>query len=168
MSNTEQRPKIERRVVPVQLIETTPGAGAIGHWLLAAPMLAFLAWTWTDFFAHFSPLTAYWLDVALGLLLLAFTVVLPLGLAAHWLVTSLPRLFHHAGWDVQPLAPIDPSEQYLVRYSYASRQRAPTTWPRLWMRAGQGWVFLEIAAIFVGGVLMIPLFFSATEFGFGQ
>ena len=39
---------------------------------------------------------------------------------------------------------------------------------RRWLRAAQGWVFLEITAIFVGAVAMVPLFFSATEFGFGQ
>jgi hypothetical protein len=36
------------------------------------------------------------------------------------------------------------------------------------MRAAQGWVYLEIAAIFIGAIAVIPLFFSALDFGFGQ
>jgi hypothetical protein len=32
----------------------------------------------------------------------------------------------------------------------------------------QGWVFLEMAAILIGAVVMIPLYFSARDFGFGQ
>jgi hypothetical protein len=38
----------------------------------------------------------------------------------------------------------------------------------VWIRAAQGWVYLEIIAIFVGAIAMIPLFFSAVDFGFGQ
>ena len=36
------------------------------------------------------------------------------------------------------------------------------------MRAAQGWVYLEIAAIFIGAIAMIPIFFSVSEFGFGR
>lgn len=158
-----------RRVVPADLVEATPGGGGIGHWLLASPMLLFLAWLWVDLFRHFvGPTGNYWVDALAGLLVFVPVVVLPLGYLGHRLVLSLPRLFHHAGWDVQPLEKVAPAEQYLVRYRYQARHWAPTNWRRVVLRAAQGWVFLEIAAIFVGAVLMIPLYFSAREFGFGQ
>jgi hypothetical protein len=161
--------KLERREVPAALIETTPGAGALGHWLLASPLLLFLAWSWVDLFHHFvKPTNSYPLNALLGVILFALLIVLPLGLLAHRIVLSLPRLFHHAGWDLQPLAPVAPAEQYLVRYRYEERRWAPLTWGRAWMRAGQGWVFLEMATILFGAVVMIPLYFSAREFGFGQ
>jgi hypothetical protein len=32
----------------------------------------------------------------------------------------------------------------------------------------QGWVFIEMAAILIGAVVMLPLYLSALEFGFGQ
>jgi hypothetical protein len=94
--------------------------------------------------------------------------VLPLGVAAFFLVSSLPRLFGHAGWDVQPLEAVSEAEMYMVRYRYVHRHRAANTWPQMWLRAAQGWVYLEIAAILVGAVVMIPIFFSVSEFGFGQ
>lgn len=142
--------------------------GGLMHWLLASPLLLFVAWAWIDLFAHYSPLPNYWLDALLGLLLMVGVVVLPLGVAAFWLVTSFPGLFQHAGWDVQPLEPVREAEAYWVRYVYRTRQRAANTWGRAWLRAAQGWVYIEIAVIFVGAVAMIPLFFSASEFGFGQ
>ncbi len=157
----------QRRAVRANLIETTPGGDAIGHWLLASPLLLFVAWLWVDVFAHYSPLPRP-VDWLLGGALYLLLFVLPLGLLAHRLVTSLPRLFQNAGWDVQPLERVSEAEQYAVRYLPQARLRAPTTWPRLWMRAAQGWVFLEIAVIFAGAVAMIPLFFSATDFGFGR
>lgn len=158
-----------RRVVPADLVEATPGGGGIGHWLLASPMLLFLAWLWIDLFHHFvGPTGNYWVDAFIGLLVFVPVVVLPLGYLAHRLVLLLPRLFHNAGWDVQPLEKVAPAEQYLVRYRYQARHWAPADWRRVMLRTAQGWVFLEMAAILVGAVLMIPLYFSAREFGFGQ
>lgn len=157
-----------QRIVPADLIETSPEKGALFHWVLASPVLIFLAWLWVDLFAYASPIPFYWVDVALGLILYVSLIVLPLGLAAHALVAALPVVFGHAGWDVQPLEPVREAEQYTVRYRYQRRIRAATTWPRLWMRAGQGWVYLEIALILTGGILIIPLFFSAADFGFGR
>ncbi len=160
--------KPQRRIVPADLIETTPDANAALHWVLASPLLLFVAWAWVDIFAHVSPMRAHWLDIGLAVAAYVVVFVLPLGLAAHRVVTAAPRLFQHAGWDLQPLEPVAPEEQYLVRYAYRRQRRAPGSWRRRLMRAAQGWVYLEIAAIFIGAVLMIPLFFSATEFGFGR
>jgi len=95
-------------------------------------------------------------------------IVLPLGSIAYWVVTALPRLFQHAGWDVQPLEHVTPAEQYMVRYQYQARRRKPEFWPLLWVRSAQGWFYLEIAAIFAGALLIIPLYISAVEYGFGQ
>jgi hypothetical protein len=131
-------------------------------------MLGFLAWTWVDLFAHYSPISFYWLDVVLGLLVFALVVVLPVGVGAFFAVTAVPRLFSHAGWDVQPLEPVSEAEMYTVRYRYQSRRRTANSWSHAWTRAAQGWVYLEIAAILVGAVVMIPIFFSVSEFGFGQ
>jgi hypothetical protein len=158
-------PPAKRNVAAV-LTESTPDV--LGYWLLASPLLGFLAWQWSDLFTHFSPIPWYWLDLLLGLALGAFLVVLPLGLLAHAAVTAAPRLFQNAGWDVMPLEPVAERERYMVRYVAARRERAPTTWRRLWVRAAQGWVYLEIAAIFVGAALLIPLFLSVSTFGFGR
>ncbi len=158
--------KFERRKVQADLIEATPRAW--GHWLLASPMLVFMGWLWLDLFNHYSPIAWRWLDSILGMAAYLALVVLPLGVAAHYLVTSFPRIFQNAGWDVQPVELVREAEQYMVRYTPRRRLRAATTWQRLWLRAAQGWVYLEICAIFVGAIVMIPLFFSATEFGFGQ
>ena len=157
---------IERRTVPADLLEATPGAW--GMWLLASPFLGFVLWAWVDIFAHFSPLPWYWVDALLGAGLFAVAAVLPLGWLAHRGVTAAPRLFQHAGWDIQPLEPVREQEMYLVRYTYQARHRAPNTWPRQWLRAAQGWVYIEIAAILLGGVLLIPIFLSAVDFGFGR
>lgn len=154
-----------RRAVPADLIEATPWT--VGNWLLASPLLLFVGWAWLDLFVHYSPVSWRWLDTLLGLAAYLFLFILPLGLLGHRVVTAFPRLFQNAGWDVQPLEPVSEREQYMVRYVPQRRQRAPATWARLWARAAQGWVYLEIAAILVGGILMIPLFFSATNFGFG-
>jgi hypothetical protein len=154
--------------VAADLIESTPGSHALAYWVLASPMLLFLAWIWIDLFAHYSPVPWFWLDAILGIILFLVIVVLPAGIAAHWIVTALPRLFQNAGWEVQPLEPVSPAEQYQVRYVFRSRRRAANSWRRAWLRAAQGWVYLEIAAILIGGVLMVPLFMSVTEFGFGQ
>jgi len=159
--------KFVHREVPADLVESTPGTGGLGQWLLASPCLIFLAWLWVDLVHLFSPLP-YWPDVVLGLVLFVFVIVLPFGVLAHRLVLSFPRLFHNAGWDVEPLEPVKLAEQYMVRYRYQQRQWATNSWPRTWLRAAQGWVFLEIAAILIGAVAMIPLFFSVSEFGFGR
>lgn len=156
----------QRRTVGADLFEATPQP--LGQWALASPLLLFLGWVWLDLFGHYSPVSWRWLDILLGGALLIFAVILPLGLLAHRLVTSFPRLFQNAGWDVQPAETVRESEMYMVRYAPRARHRAPTTWARLWIRAAQGWVYLEIAAVLVGGLLMIPLFLSATGFGFGS
>jgi hypothetical protein len=137
-------------------------------WVLASPLLLFILWVWVDLFAHFSPIPWYWVDVAIGAALFAAIIVLPLGWLGHRLVTSAPRLFQHAGWDIQPLEPVREQEIYLVRYRYQGRRRASNTWRQQWLRAAQGWVYIEIATILLGGILIIPLFFSAVDFGFGR
>ena len=114
---TASKPKSQRRSVPVNLIETTPGADAAGSWLLASPLILFLLWAWADLFAYLSPLPRL-LDWVVGILAYVFLLILPLGVVAFWLVTSLPKLFHHAGWDVQPLEQIAAEEEYLVRFIY--------------------------------------------------
>ena len=74
----------------------------------------------------------------------------------------------HAGWNVQPLEDVSAAEFYTVRYRFSGKRSAKPTWLRLWLRAAQGWVYLEVFAIFAGFVVMIPLFFSAVEYGFGR
>lgn len=171
MSSPEQEtgnPKFARRRVRADLIEATPGSGALGHWLLAGPMIGFLAWVWVDFVRALSPLAQLWLNVSVGLVLFALLIVLPLGYLAHAVVLAWPRLFQNAGWEVQPLEPVKPEEMYMVQYVYEDRHYARRSWGRAWLRAAQGWVYLEIMAIFVGAIGMIPLYFSALEFGFGR
>jgi hypothetical protein len=160
--------KLSTREVPADLVEATPDTGALGQWLLASPLLIFLAWVWVDLFAHYSPIPFWGLDILLALPLYAFLVVLPLGVLAHALVTALPGLFQKAGWDVQPLEPVAERDQYLVRYVPQARRRAPTNWKRLWLRAAQGWVYIEIFVILAGAIAVVPLFFSALDFGFGR
>jgi hypothetical protein len=160
--------RVTRRTVPADLYETTPDAVGIWHWVLASPMLLFLGWVWIDLFAHYSPIPVFAVDAALAVVTYVLVIVLPFGIAAFWLVSAFPRVFGHAGWDVHPLEEVSASEAPLVRYRYRQRHRAPATWPRLIARAGQGWVYLEITTILAGGVLMVPVFFSATEFGFGR
>jgi hypothetical protein len=46
--------KVERRQVPADLIEATPGNNGLWQWLLASPLLLLLGWTWVDLFAHYS------------------------------------------------------------------------------------------------------------------
>jgi hypothetical protein len=158
--------RIERREVPADLIEATPGA--LGMWVLASPLLIFVLWMWVDLFAHYSPIPWYWVDAAIGAAFFVGIIVLPLGWLAHRLVTSAPRPFQHAGWDIQPLEPVSEQEMYLVRYRYQERHRASNTWQRQWLRAAQGWVYIEITVILLGGILIIPLFLSAVDFGFGR
>jgi hypothetical protein len=155
-----------KRSVDAALTEATPEAW--GQWLLALPLLGFVGWVWVDLFVHFSPIPWRWLDILLALAIGLLLVVLPLGNLAWRAVTAFPRLFQNAGWDVAPLEPVREAEQYMVRYVAVSRERLPTTWPRLWRRAAQGWVYLEIVAIFVGAALLIPIFLSVSDFGFGR
>jgi hypothetical protein len=157
-----------QREVPADLVEAQPENGGLFHWVLASPMLLFLIWLWADIFAHFSPISSYWLDALLATVIFVLIFVLPVGVGAFYLVTSLPRLFSHAGWDLQPLETVREAEQYLVRYRFVNRHRAPNGWGRAWVRAAQGWVYLEIAAILIGAVVMVPVFFSVSDFGFGQ
>jgi hypothetical protein len=166
--NATRQEKFTRRQVPALLIESTPPANGLLYWILASPMILFVGWFWVDLFAYFDPIPWYWLDFILGALIYIFLILLPLGYLAHRLVTSLPKLFQNAGWDVQPLEDVRPEQMYSVTYLYTGIERAPTTRSRIWMRAAQGWVYIEIAAIFIGAIAMIPLFFSAVEFGFGS
>lgn len=171
MSSQEEetaKGKFVRRRVRADLIEATPGARALGHWLLAGPMIGFLAWVWVDFVRALSPLPQSWINVIVGLVLFALLIVLPFGYLAHAFVLAWPRLFQNAGWEVQPLEPVKPEEMYMVQYLYEDRHYAGRSWGRAWLRAAQGWVYLEIMAIFVGAIGMIPLYFSALEFGFGR
>ena len=160
--------KVERRRVQANLIEATPSAGGLWHWILASPALLFLLWSWISLFGFFSPLALPAVNIGLGAIIFIVAIVLPFGYLAHRAITALPWLFQNAGWEIYPLEPVREAEKYLVRYDVQERQRATTNWSRIWMRAAQGWVFLEIAAIFAGAILMIPLFFSAVQFGFGR
>jgi hypothetical protein len=167
----EEKLKAERpimREVRADLVEGIPDNGGLFHWILASPLLLFLAWLWIDLFAHFSPIRSYWVDACLAVALFAIVAVLPLGIGAFYLITALPRLFSHAGWDIQPLEPVSEAEMYMVRYRFQNRHRAENSWRQAWVRAAQGWVYIEIATILIGGVAMIPIFFSASDFGFGK
>ncbi len=166
--DTEGESKFVRRTVPADLIEATPDNRAIGQWILASPFLIFLLWLWVDFVHLLSPLDNRFINVLIGVLLFIGLIVLPFGWLAHRFVLTFPRIFQHAGWDIQPLEPVRSEEMYMVRYRYHERHWAPSSRQRTWLRVAQGWVYLEIIAIFVGAIVMIPLFFSAVEFGFGQ
>jgi len=169
MSDPKSEPaRLAYKVVSADLVETVPDNAGLLHWILASPILLFLAWTWVDLFSHYSPIPFYWLDLLIGVVIFAVVLVLPLGLGAYFLVSSVPRLFGHAGWDVQPLEPVRDSELHTVRYRYQSRRRVANSWGQTWARAAQGWVYLEIAVILIGAVAMIPIFFSVSDFGFGQ
>lgn len=159
---------LQRKEVPSLLVEATPIANGLFNWILASPMILFVGWLWVDLFAYFDPIPWYWLDALLGALIYLFLIVLPFGYLAHRLVTSFPALFQNAGWDVQPLEEVRPEEQYTVKYVCVQKERADTNKARIWMRAAQGWVYIEIATILIGAIVMIPLFFSAMDFGFGR
>jgi hypothetical protein len=160
--------KVVRREVPADLIEATPGHGGLGHWVLASPLLLFLCWLWVDLIRALRPFPFDWLNALLGVLLFVALIVLPFGVAAHYMILAAPRLFHSAGWDIVPLEPVAQAEQYLVRYKYRTKHRAKLDWRRIWLRAVQGWVFIEMAVILIGAVVMLPLYMSAVEFGFGR
>ncbi len=150
------------------LVEATPGGGAWGHWVLASPSICFLGWLWLDLFGVFSPIHSRPAALLLGAFIFIALILLPLGYGAHRLVTSFPGIFQQAGWTVQPLEQVKPEEQHIVRYVGVSKERAGTDGRRILLRVAQGWVYLEIAAVLVGAVAMVPLFFSAVEFGFGS
>ncbi len=157
-----------RRKVKAHLIEATPDAGGWGHWVLSAPATCFLGWLWLDLFGILSPIQSRPVDLLLGALAYVVLILLPLGYGTHRFVTSFPGIFQQAGWTVQPLEPVKPEEKHIVRYICATRERAGTDSRRILLRVAQGWVYLEIGAILIGAVAMVPLFFSAVEFGFGR
>ncbi len=157
-----------RRRVKAHLIEATPGGGGWGHWVLASPAICFLGWFWLDLFGAISPLQSRPADLILGALVFIVLILMPFGYGAHRFVTSFPGIFQQAGWNVQPLEPVKPEEQHIVRYVCITKERAATDGRRVLLRVAQGWVYLEIAAVLVGAVAMVPLFFSAVEFGFGS
>ena len=167
MASEVKTQKQGRREVQARLVEATPRANGWGYWVLSAPTVVFLGWLWVDLFSLFSPIPWRPLDLLLGALAYVFLIVLPCGYGAHRFVTSFPRVFQQAGWHVQPREPLRPAEQYAVRYNFTSQERAITDPTRILLRVAQGWVYLEIGAILAGSVAMIPLFFSALEFGFG-
>ena len=150
------------------LVEATPSAGGWGHWALSAPAICFLGWLWLDVFGILSPFQSRPVDLLLGTLTYVVFILLPFGYGAHRLVTSFPGIFQQAGWTVQPMEPVKPEEQHIVRYIGTTRERAETDGRRILLRVAQGWVYLEIGAILVSAVAMVPLFISAVEFGFGR
>ncbi len=160
--------KQARREVQARLVETTPRANGWEYWILAAPTILFFGWLWVDLFGLFSPIPWQPLELLLGALAYILLILLPFGYGAHRLVTSFPRVFQQAGWTVRPLEPIRPAEWYAVKYVFTAQERAVTDRRRIWLRVAQGWVYLEVGAILIGSMAMVPLFFSAIEFGFGR
>lgn len=150
------------------LVEATPAAGGLWHWILASPALLFLAWNWIALLDTINFTGNSSLNILLGCISFIALIVLPLGYLAHRFVTGMPRLFQAAGWEIKPRKEIPEAELFTTRYTYRDKQRSATSWHRIWLRTAQGWVYLEIAAIFIGAILLIPLFFSALQFGFGQ
>ena len=168
MTSEVESTKKERRKVQAHLVEATPGAGGWVHWILSAPGICFFGWLWIDLFGLFSPIQSRPLDLFLGALAFVLFILLPLGYGAHRLVTSFPRVFQQAGWTVLPRETVRTEELPGVRYIFATRERGVTDGRRILLRVAQGWVYLEIGAVLVGFVVMVPLFFSAVEFGFGS
>ncbi len=158
----------ERRKVQAHLVEATPSAGGLGHWILAAPGVGFLGWMWLDLFSFFSPFEPRPFELLIGTAAYVAFVLLPFGYGAHRFVTSFPGIFQQAGWTVMPLEKVEPSEQHIVRYIARKKERAATDARRVWLRVAQGWVYLEIMAILFGAIAIVPIFFSAVEFGFGR
>lgn len=157
----------ERQRIDADLLEATPTAGGLWHWILASPMLIFLAWTWIELVDRVGVTAWSWVNILIGSITFIVLIVLPLGYLAHRIVTSFPRLFKASGWDVQPRVKVSEMELYMAKVTYHDRERAHTNWERMWLRAAQGWVYLEIAAIFGGAIVMFPLFFSAMQFSRG-
>lgn len=167
MSSEAETKEPRRKEVRARLVEMTPGANGFYYWILSAPMIVFLGWLWVDLFELIS-IASRPVGLTLGTATYITLVILPLGYGAHRLVTSFPGIFQQAGWTVHPLAPLRPAEQYTVKYIVVSRERAATDARRILLRVAQGWVYLEIATVLIGAVAMVPLYFSAVEFGFGR
>ena len=141
MTNT----KPVRRTVPAKLMESTPDRRGLGHWALASPMIIYAGWLAVDIFAALSPIPWRWLDLILGTLLYVFLIVLPAGVLAHGLITAFPRLFQQSGWDVIPLERRRPGEDLPGSATIMSSANGPPQLgPGCWLRAAQGWVYLEI------------------------
>ena len=168
MTSEVDAQKRVRRTVQARLVEATPRANGWGHWILSAPTITFLGWLWVDLFALITPIQSRAIEIVLAALVYVLLIILPFGYGAHRLVTSFPRLFQQAGWSVHSLEPLRPAEQYKVKYVFVAWERADTDGRRIWLRIAQGWVYLEIGVVLVGVVAMVPLFFSAVEFGFGR
>ena len=168
MKSDVEPKRMGRRKVKAHLIEATPDSGGWGHWVLSAPAICFSGWLWLDLFRAISPIESPPVDLLLGTFAFVFLILLPFGYGAHRFVTSFPGVFQQAGWTVQPLEPVKPEEQHTVKYVSSTKERAATDGRRILLRVAQGWVYLEIGAILVGAVAMVPLFFSAVEFGFGR
>lgn len=160
--------KFERLEVDADLLEATPTANGLWHWILASPILLFIAWNWIALADTFSPIPYMWVNIVLSGLAFIFLFVLPVGNLGFYIVSLFPRLFHNAGWELQPRKFYPEERMYTAKIHYHDRARATTNWPRIMMRAAQGWVYLEIFAIFAGALMMIPLFLSVSQFGFGQ
>lgn len=167
MSDSKES-KFERLVINADLLEATPTANGLWHWILASPLLLFIAWNWIAIADTLSPIPYTFVNILLSGAAFIFLFVLPIGNLGFLIVSAFPQIFHNAGWELQPRE-IHPIEQtYSAKYQYHKRARATTNWPRIMMRAAQGWVYWEIFAIFAGALLMIPLFLSVSQFGFGQ
>jgi len=162
------KPKFERLQIDADLLEATPSANGLWHWILASPLLLFLAWNWIAIADTLSPLPWMWVNIVLSGIAFIVLLVLPLGCVGFWIVSAFPQIFHHAGWELQPRETYPVERMYSAKFTYQDRARATTNWPRIFMRAAQGWVYLEIFAIFAGAILLIPLFLSVTQFGFGR
>ena len=168
MATEVEAKRRERRHVQARLVEATPRANGLGYWVLSAPTVIFLGWLWVDLIAFISPIPSRPLELLFAALVYVVLVILPFGYGAHRLVTAFPRVFQQAGWTVHSLEPLRPAEQYTAKYTFVSRTRAATDLRRVLLRVAQGWVYLEIAIVLVGAAVMVPLFFSAVEFGFGR
>lgn len=166
MTTTDEKAK--RQQIDVDLLEATPTAGGLWHWMLASPTLIFLAWNWIALLDTLDVTGWSWLNIVIGTLTFVVVLVLPFGYLAHRLVTALPSLFQAAGWEVRPRERVSEARLYTARHVYREKERATTNWNRIWLRTAQGWVYLEIAFIFLGVILMVIVFFSVLQFGFGQ
>ena len=103
--------KIGRRRVPANLIEATPSAGGLWHWILASPALIFLLWSWISLFSLLSSIAWPMINIpianiVLGSITFIVVIVLPLGYLVHRTITAMPRLFQNAGWEIYPLEPV--------------------------------------------------------------
>jgi len=167
MSNSEET-KFEQLQIDADLLEATPSANGLWHWILASPLLLFIAWNWIAIADTLSPIPWMWVNIVLSGIAFIALLVLPLGNLGFLVVSMFPRIFQHAGWELQPRETYEIERMYSAKYTYLKRARATTNWSRIFLRAAQGWVYLEIFVIFAGAILMIPLFWSASQFGFGS